>query len=85
MLKILIFLVAGFFLYKMIMGDRGKKLADQKEREKEVEESGEMVKDPVCGTYVSSDSGIRVKEGNQVYRFCSYECRDKFIKERQNT
>lgn len=85
MLKILIFLVAGFLLYKMIMGDRGKKLADQKEKEKEVEESGEMVKDPVCGTYVSSDSGIRVKEGNQVYRFCSYECRDKFIQDRQNT
>ena len=85
MLKILIFLVAGFFLYKMIMGDRGKKLADQKEKEKEVEESGEMVKDPVCGTYVSSDSAIRVKEGNQVYSFCSYECRDKFIQDRQNT
>ncbi|MFW6388812.1 MAG: TRASH domain-containing protein, partial [Desulfohalobiaceae bacterium] len=32
-----------------------------------------------CGTYVSSDSDIRVKQGNQVYYFCSYDCRDKFL------
>lgn len=85
MLKILIFLVAGFFLYKMIMGDRGKKLADQKKQDEPLDESGEMVKDPVCGTYVSSDSGIRVKEGEQIHMFCSYECRDQFLQEHQKT
>ena len=42
--------------------------------------SGEMVKDPVCGAYVSLDDSITVRDGERRYHFCSYECRDKFIK-----
>jgi len=39
-----------------------------------------MIKDPVCGTYVRKDGDIRVRQGEAVHVFCSYECRDKFIK-----
>jgi YHS domain-containing protein len=43
---------------------------------------GVLHKDPVCGTYVSSDSGIaRTIDGRTVY-FCSAECRDKYRAER---
>ncbi len=83
MIKIIVFVVAGFLLYKMILGDRNKKVAGKKEQEPPIEESGEMVKDPVCGTYVSNDSPIRVKEGDQVHHFCSYECRDAFLKQQE--
>jgi YHS domain-containing protein len=39
---------------------------------------GVLHKDPVCGTYVSSDSGIaRTIDGQTVY-FCSPECMDKY-------
>ena len=38
-----------------------------------------MVKDPQCGTYVSKDSEITVRDGETVYHFCSYDCRDKFL------
>jgi YHS domain-containing protein len=39
---------------------------------------GVLHKDPVCGTYVSSDSGIaRTIDGQTIY-FCSPECRDKY-------
>lgn len=41
--------------------------------------AGEMVKDPECGTYVSVDGNISVRDGDKVYRFCSYDCRDKFL------
>ena len=84
MFKILIFLVAGFLLYKMIMGDRNKKLADTKQQQDPIEDSGEMVKDPICGTYVANDSPIRVKQGDQVHVFCSYDCRDRFLKQQQD-
>ncbi|MCF8109071.1 MAG: YHS domain-containing protein [Desulfohalobiaceae bacterium] len=84
MIKILVFVVAGFLLYKMIMGDRNKKVADKKKQEPPIEETGEMVKDPVCGTYVSNDSPIRVKEGDQIHYFCSYECRDAFLKQQDS-
>jgi YHS domain-containing protein len=39
---------------------------------------GELRKDPVCGTYVSTGASItRTVRGETLY-FCSPECRDKF-------
>jgi YHS domain-containing protein len=39
---------------------------------------GVLHKDPICGTYVSTDSGVtRTIKGEVVY-FCSPECRDKY-------
>jgi YHS domain-containing protein len=83
MLKLLIFVIAGFLLFKLIMGDKKKKVDNQKAHHEKLAAEGEMVKDPVCGTYVPSDSDIRVKDGDQVHCFCSYECRDAFLKDRQ--
>jgi YHS domain-containing protein len=40
---------------------------------------GELKKDPVCGTYVSTSLAVtRTIKGELVY-FCSPECRDKFV------
>ena len=47
--------------------------------------TGEMVKDPICGTYVPADANIRARVGDKVYAFCSYECRDAFIKRLEAT
>ncbi|MFP4213728.1 MAG: YHS domain-containing protein [Desulfohalobiaceae bacterium] len=81
MFKVIVFLVAGFLLYKLVMGDQKKKMEAKGKKTSKKVEAGEMVKDPVCGTYVSVDSDIRVKQGGQVYYFCSYECRDRFLEE----
>ncbi|MFW5931794.1 MAG: YHS domain-containing protein [Desulfohalobiaceae bacterium] len=81
MFKVIVFLVAGFLLYKLVMGDQKKKMEAKGKKTSKKVEAGEMVKDPVCGTYVSVDSDIRVKQGGQVYYFCSYECRDRFLQE----
>ena len=40
-----------------------------------------MVKDPVCGSYVSVDDSVKVRDGAQTRHFCSYECRDKYLKQ----
>ena len=82
MFKLVIFLLAGFILYKLIMGDQKKKGVDREKKQQDLIDSGEMVKDPQCGTYVSTDTDIRVKDGDEVYYFCSYECRDEFLKKR---
>lgn len=43
-----------------------------------VQSGGELKKDPVCGTYVSTSTSIsKVVNGHAVY-FCSDECRRKF-------
>ena len=80
LMKLLIAGVAILFLVKMFKGDARKKEKQSAKEEKNLIASGEMVKDPICGTYVEKDSEIRVRDGEGVHCFCSYECRDKYIK-----
>jgi YHS domain-containing protein len=39
---------------------------------------GELKKDPVCGTYVSTSASVTRKVNGEVLHFCSAECRDKY-------
>jgi len=39
---------------------------------------GTLVKDPVCGTYVSAASSITQVIHGQVWHFCSLECSEKY-------
>lgn len=84
MLKLIIFVVAGYFLYHLFANDFFRKNKENDEKNKaEMERKarcGEMVKDPECGVYVEKESSISVRNGEQIYYFCSYECRDEFIK-----
>jgi len=56
MYRWLILIVAGFILYKLFMGDRGRKKEQEDRKQKRMAATGEMVKDPVCGTYVPADA-----------------------------
>ena len=80
MLKFLVFAVACFLLYKLVTNDKKKKVQVKNTQEEKLAQEGVLVKDPICGTYVSKDSDIRIKEGEEVKCFCSYECRDKYLK-----
>lgn len=80
MIKLILLAAVGYFLWRMFSNDRKKK-AEQSEKEKEVlVSSGKMVKDPICGAYIDATSSITVRDGSTVHRFCSYECRDEFLK-----
>jgi YHS domain-containing protein len=39
---------------------------------------GELVKDPVCGTFVAPAGALTKTVRGQAHYFCSPECRDKF-------
>jgi YHS domain-containing protein len=41
--------------------------------------TGELKKDPVCGTYIAAATSIQEKVGGQTFHFCSQECRDKYV------
>ena len=62
------------------MNDRKKKVEDTEKEKENLVATGEMVRDPVCGAYIDADSTITVREGDKVHRFCSYDCRDSFLK-----
>ena len=41
--------------------------------------TGELKKDPSCGTYISAATSIKETVGGQTLHFCSKECRDKYV------
>lgn len=87
MVKWLILILAGYALYRLFANDLNKKKKENKqesaaETERKVA-AGELVKDPECGAYVAVDGSISVRDGDTVHRFCSYECRDKFLQRLQ--
>src|SRR5579884_1259655 len=41
--------------------------------------SGELKKDPVCGTYTSMATSVKQVVGGQTFYFCSAQCRDKYV------
>jgi YHS domain-containing protein len=43
-----------------------------------VHSGGELKKDPVCGTYVSTSASISRTVKGEVFYFCSKECADKY-------
>jgi YHS domain-containing protein len=45
----------------------------------EIPLSGELKKDPACGTYISAATSIKRTVDGETYHFCSAECRDKFV------
>jgi YHS domain-containing protein len=40
---------------------------------------GELKKDPVCGTYVSTSVAVTRNVNGETVYFCSNECRNKFV------
>jgi uncharacterized protein len=43
-----------------------------------VSPGGELMKDPVCGTYVSAETSVTKRINGQIVHFCSPVCRDKY-------
>jgi YHS domain-containing protein len=39
----------------------------------------EMVRDPVCGLFIPSDGAISLIDNGKIVRFCSENCRKKFL------
>ena len=57
---------------------QGPRPAQPGPRSPSVPAVGELKKDPVCGTFISTSTPIQKRIGDEVYYFCSTECRDKF-------
>jgi YHS domain-containing protein len=41
--------------------------------------SGELKKDPACGTYIAAATSIHEIVGGETFYFCSKQCRDKYV------
>lgn len=41
--------------------------------------SGELKKDPACGTYIAAATSLKETLGGETFYFCSKQCRDKYV------
>ncbi len=81
MVKWFILIAAAVVLWKLFAGDKKQKEKVSHKQKEAMAATGEMVKDPICGSFVSKDSDIRVKNGDKTMCFCSFECRDTYLKQ----
>ncbi|MEC9491705.1 YHS domain-containing protein [Flexistipes sp.] len=77
--KLIILGAAAYFGFSFFRKNKEKLFGRSK---KEDDDSPvELVKDPVCNTFVEMDTPFKVKYYDRVYYFCSQGCRDSFIEQ----
>ncbi len=84
MFRWLLLAIAGYIVYLMFRNDSRAKMDAQKRGEAAGgEAAGDMARDPVCGTFVNMADAVTVRDGGKRYYFCSYDCREEFLKRMQ--
>jgi YHS domain-containing protein len=76
---ILIVMVARAILTSVMKGiaNASRPQQQQPNRGPASQPSGELHKDPVCGTYVAESTAFRRQAGGQSFYYCSEACREK--------
>ena len=77
--KILTFAIVAYVLFRLFTNDRKKREEKIQKEEAQKAANGNLVRDPICGTYVEKESSISVRDGEHVEHFCSPDCREKYI------
>jgi len=84
LLRFLLLLGIGYFLYKVLWKGEGLGLFKSKSKKKRTRHYKspkvieEMKKDPICGTYLPENQAIKYRQHSTTYYFCSEECKQKF-------
>ena len=82
-LKLVLLIAVAYMLYRMFDSEKRKKKEQETQDQQHRVDTGELVKDPVCGAYVEAESAISVRDGNTKQCFCSYDCRDTFLRQHE--
>lgn len=78
MIRYLILLAFGYLLYVLLKGSRGLQKPPAASREEGTVIDDEMVKDPVCETYLPRSIAIKQQYGSVTHYFCSEKCAQDF-------
>lgn len=91
MIRAILYLVIGIFIItflRMVIGIIMRGMGDMMREQSAAQApsgrppspsvSGELKRDPVCGTFVPASTTFQKMVRGQSYHFCSAECRDKF-------
>ncbi len=79
LLPLLLFLLARSFLRSVFESRRRPRQGPSvTPGPPELQSAGDLKRDPVCGTYVSSAVSVKRTVKGEVLHFCSKECRDTY-------
>jgi len=81
LLRLALFVILAFFVARALwrLLDGIVEGASRGSRGSQVPQRGvQMVRDPVCGTFVVADRAVTLAEGRGRVYFCSDACRDKY-------
>jgi YHS domain-containing protein len=79
LLPILLLLLARSFLRGLFSGSQSGRSSDRPAAgAPAVQSGGDLKRDPVCGTYVSTAVSVKRTVKGEVIHFCSVECRNKY-------
>jgi uncharacterized protein len=81
MLRLVLFVVLAVFVARAFwrVFDAVLEAASGKPPKSQVAERGvQMVRDPVCGTFLLPDRAVMLADGRHRLFFCSDACRDKY-------
>jgi len=62
----------------MVRGAQPTSAQQQPSPQQQVPLAGELKRDPVCGTFVSTASSLKKSVGGEIVHFCSAACRDRY-------
>ena len=73
--------VVGIVLkgFAELLSPSGRRRAAGGSTNAEIPLSGELKRDPVCGTFTSTATALRKTVGKETVYFCSSQCRDKYV------
>jgi YHS domain-containing protein len=86
MLRIIILLIVGYLLYKGFKSWMNKQMPPDSIKgggRPSVPVDDVMVKDPQCGVYFPKRDSIRIEKDGEELFFCSTQCRDAFLADKQ--
>jgi YHS domain-containing protein len=75
-LPLLLFLVVRYFFHGFFSPSQPRQ--ERPTVAPRVNQGGELKKDPVCGTFVSTSASIQQKVKGETFYFCSTDCRDRY-------
>ena len=76
--RVFLLLLLFLFLIRPLLNSLFSGVKSAAKEDPKVPPGGELKKDPVCGTYVSSATSLNQKVAGELVYFCSPECREKF-------
>jgi YHS domain-containing protein len=76
-LRLILILILGYVAFR-VYRFATRTISSREQKEPRIPEARDMVRDPVCGMYVSTQDAIQMDYRGQRYSFCSRACLDQF-------